>query len=617
MTKYNGRGVAPGVALGRAVVAARDARDVRYRLAASGVDRERQRLKAARNRTRQQLEEISARVSRTVGPAQASIFAAQMMMLDDPLLVSRADALIRAERINADWALQRAILELHDVFAREGDAWLSERVGDLADVSGRLQRNLRPDLDPLADLVRDIEPPVIVVARELPASVAAQFDWTRVRGLVCEVGSPTHHTVILARSLGVPVVIGLSGATQAITPGQLLAIDGTSGEVAVDPTAEVQERWRQRAQMAVSALAALDDLRGRPAVTADGVRVVLEANLEIADEIARVLDAGAEGIGLYRSEFLLDAGHPDATAEDAQVAVYSGLLSAMRPKRVTIRTFDAGEDRGDVAWRTGGHRDRFGLRGIRSGLQHDERFQTQIRALLRANAASKNAEGDSAAPAKQGTLRVLLPFVTSAEEMREARRMIASIAAKAGLSAELDGLPIGAMIEVPAAALTTDALAREADFLSVGTNDLIQYTLAVDRTDERLAGHYEPMAPAVLRLLRLIAVGARVSAPDIAQGVTARPLSVCGEMAADPLLVALLVGLGFRQFSMTPSAIPIVKRALLTLDSRDARTLARQAVRAASAEAVHQLLLPIADAMHARAMGQPERAGDAAQKDAG
>ncbi len=602
MTKYNGRGVAPGVALGRAVVAARDARDVRYRLAASGVDRERQRLRAARDRTRQQLEEISARVSRTVGPAQAAIFAAQVMMLDDPLLVSRADALIRAERINADWALQRAIEELHNVFAREGDAWLSERVGDLADVSGRLQRNLRPDHDPLADLLRDIEPPVIVVARELPASVAAQFDWTRVRGLVCEVGSPTHHTVILARSLGVPVVIGLSGATQAITPGQWLAIDGTSGEVAVDPTEEVQERWRQRAQLAVSALAALDDLRGRPAVTADGVRVVLEANLEIADEIARVLDAGAEGIGLYRSEFLLDAGHPDATAEDAQVAVYSGLLAAMSPKFVTIRTFDAGEDRGDVAWRTGGHRDRFGLRGIRSGLQRDERFRTQIRALIRANAASKKTQ----AALGHGTLRVLLPFVTSAEEMRDARRMISDIALQAGLSADLEGLPIGAMIEVPAAALTTDALARESDFLSVGTNDLIQYTLAVDRTDERLAGHYEPMAPAVLRLLRLVAVGARASAADTAQGITARPLSVCGEMAADPLLVALLVGLGFRRFSMTPSAIPIVKRALLSLDSREARTLARHAVRAASAEAVHQLLLPIADAMHARAMGQAE-----------
>jgi phosphotransferase system enzyme I (PtsI) len=210
---------------------------------------------------------------------------------------------------------------------------------------------------------------------------------------------------------------------------------------------------------------------------------------------------------------------------------------------------------------------------------------------------------------------VLLPFVTSAEEMREARKMIAAIAAQAGLSGALEGLPIGAMIEVPSAALTADALAREADFLSVGTNDLIQYTLAVDRTDERLDGHYEPMAPAVLRLLRLIAVGARGTAADAAKGVTAPPLWVCGELAADPLLVALLIGLGFRRFSMTPSAIPIVKRALLSIDSRQARTLARHAVRAASAEAVHQLLLPIADAMHARAVGQPERAGKPAQEE--
>lgn len=581
MTRYHGRGGAPGVAHGRAIVAARDARDVRYRLATSGVDRERQRLRQARDRTRRQLEDISDRVSRTVGQAQAAIFAAQILMLDDPLLVSRADALIRAERINADWALQRAIGELHAVFAREGDAWLSERVGDLADVSGRLQRNLRPDRDPLADLVRDVEGPVIVVARELPASLAAQLDWSRVRGLVCEIGSPTHHTVILARSMGVPVVIGLSGAAQAITPGQPIALDGTSGEVVVDPTEEVLARFRQREVLARSAAAALDELRGQPAATADGVRVVLEANLEIADEIGRVLEAGAEGIGLYRSEFLLDVALGDPAAEMAQEAVYRGLLAAMRPKPVTIRTFDASEDKGDLAWRTGGHRDRFGLRGIRAGLQHDERFQAQIRALVRS------------APA--GALRILLPFVTSAEEMRHARAMIRTIARDAGLADGLAGIPIGAMIEVPGAALTTDALARESDFLSVGTNDLIQYTLAVDRTDERLAGHYEPMAPAVLRLLRLVAVGARTS--DV-------PLSVCGEMAADPLLVALLVGVGFRRFSMTPSAIPLVKRALLSVDSRDLRRRARQAVRAGSAEAVQTLLAPVAGAMHARAVGR-------------
>src|SRR5688572_16994445 len=232
--RLNGRGVSEGTAIGRAVVAVREARQVRYRLATGRVDRERQRLRAARAMTRTQLEDISTRVSRTLGPAQAAIFAAQLLMLDDPMLTRRADELVRTERINADWALERAIGELHDVFAREGDAWLRERVGDLADVGGRLQRNLRPARDPLVDLVQELDPPLILVADELPPSAAAQIDWSRVRGLVCDVGSPTHHTVILVRSLGVPAVVGLGGATQLIAPGRTVALDGTTGEVAID-----------------------------------------------------------------------------------------------------------------------------------------------------------------------------------------------------------------------------------------------------------------------------------------------------------------------------------------------------------------------------------------------
>jgi phosphotransferase system enzyme I (PtsI) len=571
MTKLTGRGVAAGIAVGRAVVAVRDARQVRYRLASSGVERERQRLRAARERTRRELEEISSRVSRTIGQAQAAIFAAQLLMLDDPLLVRRADELIRSERLNGDWALDRAIAELRELFAREGDAWLRERVGDLSDVAGRLQRNLRPGRDPLADLVLELEPPLVLVADELPPSVAAQIDWSRVHGLVCNIGSPTHHTVILVRSLGVPAVVGLGSATEMILPGQTIAIDGTTGEVAIEPTDDALDRWRQRAEIARSGLRALDELRTQPAATADGVRIRLEANLEIADEIGRVRDAGAEGIGLYRSEFLLDSLHPDAVTEEAQFETYRALLEAMHPLPVTIRTFDAGEDRWAIVPRGGGHRDRFGMRGIRTALQHDERFRQQMRALLRA--------------AGSGNLRVLLPFVTSVAELRQARSFIAEIRREVGVSA---AVPIGAMIEVPAAALTVDQLATEADFLSVGTNDLIQYTLAVDRTDERLAGHYEPAAPAVLRLLRTVAIAARRARRD---------LSVCGEMAADPVLVALLVGLGFRALSMSPGAIPVVKHALGALDSRHAAELARRAVRADSVEAVHALLEPMAEAM--------------------
>ena len=576
MTKLTGRGVSPGTAVGRAVVAVRDARQVRYRLATSGVDRERQRLRAARERTRVELEEISSRVARTLGPAQAAIFAAQLLMLDDPLLTKRADELIRTERINGDWALERAIAELHEVFAREGDDWLRERVGDLADVGGRLQRNLRPGRDPLVDLVQELEPPLVIVADELSPSLAAQLDWTRVRGLVCDLGSPTHHTVILARSLGVPAVVGLGGATQILAPGQMLALDGTTGEVVLEPTEEALERWRRRAELAAAALRRLDELRSKPATTADGLRIRLEANLEIADEVGRVRDAGAEGIGLYRSEFLLDALRPEAASEAAQIETYRALLSAMRPMPVTIRTFDAGEDRWENLSRSAGHRERFGLRGVRAALHHDERFRLQIQALLRA------------APA--GTLRILLPFVTSADELRQVRALIAEIARQLDVTTVV---PVGAMIEVPAAALTVDHLAAYADFLSVGTNDLIQYTLAIDRTDERLAGHYEPRAPAVLRLLRAISVAGRRGRCE---------LSVCGEMAADPVLVGLLVGLGFRTFSMTPAAIPIVKRGLSSLDGRQAADVARRALRARSVDDVEVLLRPIADAMHRAAV---------------
>jgi phosphotransferase system enzyme I (PtsI) len=441
-----------------------------------------------------------------------------------------------------------------------------------------LQRNLRPARDPLVDLVQEIDPPIILVADELSPSTAAQLDWTRVRGLVSNAGGPTHHTFILLRSLGVPAVTGLAGATALIAPGQTVAIDGTTGEVAIDPAQATIDGWTRRADAAEAGRRALDDLRDQPAVTADGVRVTLEANLEIADEVHRVVEAGAEGIGLYRSEFLLDAPGTSGLTEDAQTEIYAGLLRAMYPRPVTVRTFDTDEERADGLNRGPAHRDRFGVRGVRAALHHDERFQTQIRALLRASA--------------HGQLRILLPFVTSDGELRHLRAAIDETRRQLGIS---EPVPVGAMIEVPAAALTVDLLARQADFLSVGTNDLIQYTLAVDRADERVASYYEPAAPAVLRLLRTIVEEA---------GRATCPVSVCGEMAADPLLVGLLVGLGFRSFSMAPGAIPVVKRGLRSFDSQMAAEVARQALASPSAEATWTLLAPLVAAMQAAARGR-------------
>lgn len=571
MTTLTGRGVVPGVAVGRAVIAVRDASQVRYRLAASGVERERQRLRAARDRTRVELEEISVRLSRSVGAAQASIFAAQLLMLDDPLLLRRADDLIRQERINAEWALDRAVGELRAVLAREGDAWVRDRIGDVADVSGRLQRNLQHGHDQLVDLVAELEPPLVLVTDELPPSIAAQLDWSRIVGLVTDVGGPTNHAIILVRSLNVPAVVGLTGAAQLVSPEQVVALDGATGEVVVDPTPESLERWRRRASSAAVLRRDLESLRDRPATTADGQRVRLLANLEIADEVARVRDAGAEGIGLFRSEFLLDPSDPEAPDEEGQLETYRGLLQAMAPLPVTIRTFDVGDEYLPSAGSAPAHRGRFGLRGVRGLLQRDERHLSQIRALLRA--------------ADAGTLRLLLPFVTTPEELFQARRIIEEIRASLGGPPPV---PIGAMIEVPGAALSVDAMAGEADYFSVGTNDLIQYTLAADRADEGLSGHYEPASPAVVRLLHLIAVGARKSGRDI---------YVCGEMAADPVLVSLLVGLGFRSFSLAPGAIPPMKRSLSVIDSSKARRVARRALRARSADEVEAGLAPMADAI--------------------
>jgi phosphoenolpyruvate-protein phosphotransferase (PTS system enzyme I) len=562
MTRLTGRGVSPGVTIGRALITLRDASQVRYRLAASGVERERQRLRLARKRTRAELEEISARLSRTVGDALASIFAAQLMMLDDPLLSRRADDFIRTERINAEWALDRTMNELREGLSQTGDAYVLDRIGDVADVGRRLQRNLGHGQDQLPALVRQLEPPIVLVSDELPPSVAAQLDWSRIKGLVTDVGGPTNHTMILMRSLGVPTVVGLTGVTQLVSPEQRVAIDGTTGEVVIDPGEQMLEDWRLRALRVAADARELDDLRDRPAATVDGQRIHLYANLEIVEEVGRVRESGAEGIGLYRSEFLLDPVRGDAASEETQVEVYRELLAALAPMTVTIRTFDGAAEPAQLA-AAGGRRARFGTRGVRGLLQPDERFRVQIRALLRASEA--------------GRLRILLPFVTRSDELRRARQAIEATRESLGVPA----VPIGAMIEVPSAALTVDLLAPDAEFLSVGTNDLIQYTLAVDRTDEGLSGLYEPTSPAVLRLLHRISVGARRAG---------REIYVCGEMAADPRLVSLLVGLGFRSFSVTPAAVPALKQALGSLDSREARTAARQALRARSADEVNEVL---------------------------
>ena len=563
----NGLGVSPGVGIGRALVVTRGARDLRFRIPERRVDAELAVLAEARTRARAQLQRIKARIEQAAGAGHAYVFEAQMLMLDDPMLVDRAGAIIREEHLNAASALRRALDEISAVFDDVEDSYLRERKGDVEDVVGRLVMNLRSAGDP-ADLFKDVEGPLVLVADELSPSVVAQLDWQRLAAFVTDAGSWTYHTAILARSLHVPAVAGLRHASAVIAPGSVVAVDGVSGEVLVDPgpdaLVELEARSRKRRAYERS-LAEYHDL---PAVTLDGTPIRIEANVEIPEEAARAKERGAEGIGLYRSEFLLAGTTVASLDEDAQYSVYRRLIDSMGGGRVTVRTFDVSESQLGFPGHTEGSRAPLGLRGLRLSLSFDALFQAQLRALLRA--------------AMHGPLRIMFPFVTGIEELRAAKAVVAHAAGDLrGQGVSVPDVPIGIMIEVPSAALTVDLLAEEADFFSIGTNDLIQYCLAVDRTDDRVSRMYEPLHPAILRVLRHVARGAR------RRGV---PVSVCGEMAADPVLLPLLAGLGLREFSMNPAAIPIAKQVVRGLRIPETARLASRALKAATAADVERTL---------------------------
>ncbi len=567
--RLTGLGVSPGIGVGKALVLKRGTRDLRFRVSAARVGRELERLAEARAQSRRQIEQIKARIAVSIGGDHAYLFDAQLLMLDDAMLIERAAEIVRTERLNAESALQRALDEITALFDQADDPYLRERKGDVADVVGRLTMNLRTAGDP-ADLFKDLEGPLVLVADELTPSMIAQLDWHRLAAIVTDAGSWTYHTAILARSIHVPAVAGLTRASSILAPGVLLAVDGSTGEVISDPDAAtlrlIETRRVRRAQYEQS----LDEYRRLAAVTEDGVAIRLEANVETPDDAARVKERGAEGVGLFRSEFLLAANGESALTEDVQYWAYRRLVESMAPGRVTIRTFDVSEAQL--------HFDKpvpesarapLGLSGIRLSLTLDTVFQAQLRALLRA--------------AAHGPLRIMFPFVSGVEELRTARAAVERAAETMRARGEsVPTVPIGVMIEVPSAALTADLLAEEADFFSVGTNDLIQYCLAVDRTDDRVSHLYEPLHPAIIRILRVVSRAGR------RRGI---PVSVCGEMAADPVLLTLLIGLGFTEFSMTPTAIPLAKQVLRGLRAADARQVATRVLRARTAAEVEHVLI--------------------------
>jgi phosphotransferase system enzyme I (PtsI) len=577
MERLTGIGVSPGVVVGRAVILIQRAQVLRYRIASSRIAHELARLEQSRLSAREQLVEIRARMASRRGPELAALFDAQLLMLDDPLLVPRAERLVREERVNAEWALQQVFEEFSTVFDEVADPYLRERKGDVADLVGRLKMNLRQGVATPRELLREVDESSVLIADELTPSLAAQVDWTKVRGFATDAGSRTYHTAILARSLEVPAVVGLHQASRLIQPGQLVVIDGGANEIIIDPDEAVLSRVSRSTRDVRSPIGA-EVARRRPAATADGVSIRIEANIEFPDDLAAARYAGAEGIGLYRSEFLLTSGS-GATSEDEQYEIYRSMLEGMAPGPVTVRTFDVDEDQLALqsadsslggSWVADEERgSRQGLRGLRLSLARPDLFRTQLRALLRAS--------------RHGPLRIMFPFVSGVEQLREARRSVEQAAAEIAQRGEaVPPVPIGVMIEIPAAAYTADLLAREVDFFTIGTNDLIQYCLAVDRADERVSRLYEPLHPAILRVILMVRRAA---------GRQRIPVSLCGEMASDPALLTLLVGLGLREFSMTPGAIGVAKQVLADVRSDDLRAMAHRILRLPTIDEIERELL--------------------------
>jgi phosphotransferase system enzyme I (PtsI) len=578
-TRITGLGVSPGVAWGPAALMLQRHPALRYGIAAAHVARERARLDQARATSAAQLQAIRARVSQHAGADLASLFEAQLLMLDDDLLVPRALRIVEADRVNAEWALDQAFDEFCGVFAAVGDEYLRERRGDVADVVGRLRRNLLPPAAGGMRVLADLAAPAVLVADELAPSVAAQLDPAMILGLALETGSRTHHSAILARSLGIPAVAGAAAVTRQIRPGTLVLVDGDAGSVVVDPPADLLEQARARREKRSASAGAPAPQASGPTATADGVAVRFLANIERLDEVDAARKAGAEGIGLFRSEFLLGGRAVEAFDEDAQYRVYRDLVEGMAPHPVTIRTFDidesqasggadAGQNDERPAREAGLSRGPLGLRAIRLSLGRRDVFGTQLRALARAG--------------RHGSARVLLPFVSSVDELREARAAMQAAAHEVeGGGRRLSPMPIGIMIEVPSAALTVDLLAAEADFFSIGTNDLIQYCLAVDRADGRVAGLFDPLHPAILRVIRTVIQLARPRG---------RRVALCGEMAADPGALLLLLGLGVTEFSMSPAAIPEARELVRRVAMSAARRVAARAVGLATSREIGALV---------------------------
>ncbi len=550
-----GISASPGIVLGRVRRLLWEVPDVKHRhIRDDEIESEIARFNDARDRAKLKLESVRERAERTAGKQEAAIFEVQKSMLDDVELISRVESYVR-DNLAAEKAFDVAMGELRQMFGRSASPMMRERVGDLTDVHIRVLSILLDlgDHDPV-DVPKGSN--AVLVTHDLTPSLTVQLDREAIAGIATDLGTRTSHVAILARSLGLPAVVGLRDATARLTGDEFVVLDGTSGMLIVNPSQAEIATFQRRATMEAQSEAELQKVAFNAAVTTDAVPVVIRANVDLPEDAAYAARSGANGVGLMRTEFLVvgRTGMPD---EDEQYAEYAQVVQAFSGQEVTIRTYDIGGDKLPVGGYPHEPNPFLGWRAIRMCLDEVELFKVQLRALLRAGS--------------HGKLRILLPLIVTVDEVRMTRKLIAECA----LELEARGatfardVPLGVMIETPAAAVSADSFVGEADFFSIGTNDLVQYTLAVDRGNADLAARFTPLHPAVLRLIK--------RAQSVAEGA-GLSVSVCGEMATEPVMAFALLGLGIRELSVNPRSVPLVKRLILGVSASFATEAAEAAM---------------------------------------
>jgi phosphotransferase system enzyme I (PtsI) len=557
---FRGIPVSAGVCRGKVVVFGKSIRTIsRHPVTETELPEEVNRFEKALVQTRHEILEVQHKVIQAMGAAEGSIFDAHLLVLEDRTLIDEVVRAITGEKINAEFAFHQVAERYAATLAAIEDDYLRERAADMRDVTTRVLNNLQGhehDVD-----LRHLAEPCIVISHDLTPSNTAQMDRAKVLGFATDIGSKTSHTAIMARSMRIPAVVGLKTATEELETGQYVLVDGFNGILIVNPTDQTLFEYGQLVRKQVTLEEKLRDILSKPTITLDGQPVVLSANIEQPADTQAVLDCGAEGVGLFRTEYLF-VGRDHPPSEEEQYQAYRQVVATLKPHPVTIRTFDLGGDKFLSHLQMPTEMNPFlGWRAIRFCLQQRDIFRSQLRAVLRASA--------------DGRIKMMYPMISGLDELNQANALVEEYKAelrKEGVPFD-ENMEVGAMIEIPSAALIADALAKRVKFFSIGTNDLIQYSLAVDRMNEKIAHLYEPTHPAIVRLIKTTVDAAALHKITV---------SVCGEMAGDPVLVPLLIGLGVTELSAAPSLVPQIKFILRRLKMPEMRALAEFALQCES-----------------------------------